>query len=65
MEAILNLFALFTLSYSSVCNSLNNTKDYPQKLQDSSYTNKIFITFKGYDSSNLGIAWFYCDEYNQ
>ena len=67
MKALTKLFFVLAASYFSACSSPSNTVDtgHQQKLQGSSAVTKIFITFRGFDSSNLGLAWFYYDNYNQ
>ncbi len=65
-------FYFLILVYIFSCNPTSNKIDKNQKdkhqlqtSQDSSIANEINITFRGFDSSALGAAWFYYDEYNQ
>ena len=62
------LVPLFTASCNSQSNSSNATQ--LQKSQDSSSRNipfdtSLHLSFKGFDSSDVGFAWFYWDNFNQ
>ncbi|MFT4152331.1 TlpA family protein disulfide reductase [Parafilimonas sp.] len=67
MKPISNLMVMAMLAFLSACNAPSGQSDTAvrQPLPDSFNTGNIFISFKGYDSFNIGFAWFYFNAYNQ